>query len=122
VNPGPLIRRKGSPVTVRRKAESRAAGDNSAVLSWSTVADDVKVFLQPASARLLQQAFGRELEAEFVGFAESTTPVQTGDGLIVTAGYRAGDRLTVVQMVDPDQGPRHKVLALTTAREPTAFT
>ncbi len=121
MNPAGLIRRKGSTCTVKRSTESTSTADNSTILTWAVVKNGRKILFQPATAALIQRNFGRELEAEYVGFTEASTDVVGGDGIVVTDGYLAGTRLEVVQMLDPDQGPRHKVLAVTRAKQANAF-
>lgn len=121
MNPSGLIRRKGSTCTIKRSTESTSPADNSTVLTWGIVKNGAKILFQPASAALLQKNFGRELDADYVGFTETATQVIEGDGIEVSDGYLAGTRLEVVQMLDPDQGPRHKVLAVTRAKQANAF-
>lgn len=119
MGPEALINRKGSTVTVRKPDRSGQAADKTPLTTWSDRVVDVKVALQPLGARLQAKLFGAEVAASFVGFAATSTGIEEGDGLIVTAGYRAGDRFRVVVAQDPDQGPRHRQLAL--ERTPETF-
>lgn len=112
MNPTGLINRAGSTVTVRKPDRSTQNADQTVNTTWSDRATGIKVAIQPLGERLRVKLFGAEAEASFVGFAAAGAQIQEGDGLIVTAGYRAGDHFRVVDLSDPNQGPAHVQLAL----------
>ncbi len=118
-----LAERHGSTVTVKRATRTRDGADASSSAAWATVATGVKLFIQPLTDRIRQKGFGREVEAESVGFGLSTLNLQKDDGVIITAlpvmggGPPIGARFRVAATLPRHPGPAHLEVALQSTTE-----
>lgn len=107
---------KGSTVTIRRAVSSRTLG-GATNLAWADVATGVKMLLDVPDPRIVQRVFGQEKHVELMAFALPGQDVTEKDGIVVTAGWKAGERFHVDQVVPSDRGRplRHVEVALTSA-------
>lgn len=85
---------RGSEVTVRRGTKTKKAQGDTAI-AWSTVASKVQAKLQFSSAQQLQRQFGRETQADVMGFFDAALDLRPDDGLLVTGGEHNGMRFRV---------------------------
>lgn len=113
-----LAARHGTFVTVKRATRTRDGADASSSATWAPVATGVQLFIQPLTDGIRQKGFGREVDAEWVGFGLSTLNLQADDGVIVTAiapsggGPAVGTRFRVAATLPRHPGPAHLEVAL----------
>lgn len=107
---------KGSTVTIRRAVSSRTLG-GATNLAWADVATGVKMLFDVPDPRIVQRVFGQEKRVELMAFALPGQNVTEKDGIVVTAGWKAGEQFHVDKVVPADHGRplRHTELALTSA-------
>lgn len=114
-----LIRRRGSRATVYRPTGGRNADGSATVTAWAAVQTDLPVLLEGLTDELAQRLFGTREVIRDRGFVLGLPDLRPGDGLVVTAGRRVGQRFRVEEPLAYDAGSRlaHLEVALVSTTE-----
>lgn len=109
----------GSTVTVRRATKTRAK-DNSTKQAWKTVCT-LNVLFDIPTSDLLERIFGESPRVELRAFAPFGANIREQDGLIVTEGWKCGQRFQVAKVPDANQGMRSAHLEVGLVSTPETF-
>jgi hypothetical protein len=98
-----IIQRSGTAVTIMRATRTQSAG-GATNQGWAAVATKVAAFIDTPTAELAQRLYGQETRVEARIFVLPGVPLRPDDGIIVTAGARAGERYRVTGQSSLDFG------------------
>lgn len=114
------IQIRGSTVTVKRATKTRSAGGASN-LAWGAVngLTGVKFLLDVPDTQTIQRLFGQEAKCDVRAICSADFDVRANDGVLVTAGWKAGTNYQVhaVAQFDQSQRARHHECALVSTSE-----
>ena len=88
-------RLRGTTVSIYRAPDALTGDGGRAAGTWALVAAEVPCLIERESDEWMQKRFGTPTIVKDRGFFPGGPDVRPGDGIVATAGRRAGDRWRV---------------------------